>query len=173
MTDSNDDPSRDNHASQSEENVYREIHEWASSTSINETVVTALANFEGVEATEMDPLYEYIDPDALEALFDPNRIGFRAGGRVSFAMNGNQLTIHSHGEFAVVSIRNICSKCGDYWNITTETAFKSALQTLVQLAAQNDVNVSGGSRVESPSMEFPDWEVAITELAKQSNEKHC
>lgn len=170
MTGSNNDPSCDDHTSQSEENVYREIHEWGSPESLSETVVMALANFEEVEATEMDPLYEHVDPDALEELFDTTGDGFRAGGRVSFTMNDNQVTIHSHGEFAVVAIRNNCSECSDYWNITTETAFRSALQTLVQLAAQNGVSVNGGLRVKSPSTEFPDWEVVITELAKQPND---
>ena len=45
--------------------------------------------------------------------------------------------------------------------------FESALQTLVETAAQNSIGVTGGRSVESPSTEFPDWEVVITELAKR------
>jgi len=167
MTDSNNDPSRDDHTSKSKENVYREIQEWASSMSLSETVVTALANFEGVEATEMDPLYEYIDPDALEELFETTGDGFRADGRVSFTVNNNQVTIHSHGEFAVVSIRKNPSDCIDCRSITDDVTFESALQILVQTAARNGIGVAGGWSVESPSTEFPDWEVVITELAKR------
>ena len=170
MTDSNDNPSGDDHASQFEENVYREIHEWGSSASLSGTVVAALANFKGVESAEMKPLYEYIDPDALEALFDPTRDGFRTDGRVSFSIDDSQVAIHSHGEFAVVSIRTNPSKCIDCRSIVDDATFGSALQTLVQMAAQNDVGVSGGWRVESPSNEFPDWEVVITELAKRPDE---
>jgi len=174
MTDSNNDPSSDDHASQFEKkNVYREIHEWDSSASLTGTVVAALANFKEVESTEMEPLYEHVDPDALEALFDPTGDGFRTDGRVSFSIDDNQVTIHSHGEFAVVSIRKNPSKCVDCRSIVDDATFGSALQTLVQMAAQNDVGVSGGWRVESPSNEFPDWEVVITELADQSTDtKH-
>lgn len=170
MTCPNGDPSRDDYAAQSEENVYREIHEWSSSASLSGTVVAALANFKGVESTEMEPLYEHVDPDALEALFDPSGDGFRAGGRVSFTANNNQVTIHSHGEFAVVSIQKNPSDCLDSRRIADVTAFESALQTLVQMAAKNDIGVTGEWVVESPSAELPDWEVVITELAKRGND---
>lgn len=150
--------------------VYREIHEWASSGSLSGTVVTALADFEGVESTEVEPLYETIDPDALEALFDPNRDGFRANGRVSFSINDTNVTIHSHGEFAVVSIRKKSSQSIDCGRITDDTAFESALKTLVQSTAQNSISVTGGWHVESSSTEFPDWEVVITELAERSDD---
>lgn len=104
MTDPTDNLSR-NDNERAENDIYREIHEWVSSKSLSETVVTALADFKGVDVTEIEPLYENIDPDALEALFAPNGNGFRHNGQISFSFNDKYVTIHSHGEFAVISIR--------------------------------------------------------------------
>ena len=39
-------------------------------------LVEAVAHREGVDPTELPPLYDVVDPDALEALFAP-----RSGGR--------------------------------------------------------------------------------------------
>jgi hypothetical protein len=38
---------------------------------ISQTVVTAVAEVTGCDPIELDPLYEYIDPDAMDALFHP------------------------------------------------------------------------------------------------------
>ena len=40
------------------------------STSVVETVVLAIADAAGVDPTTLPPLYEYVDPDALNAMFD-------------------------------------------------------------------------------------------------------
>lgn len=52
--------------------------------------------------------------------------------------------------------------------VADEAAFEAALQAFVQTAAQNGIAVPGGWHVESPSSEFPDWEVVITEFADRT-----
>lgn len=52
-------------------------------------------------------------------------------------------------------------------DITTEAEFDSALQTLLLSALQNGLDLRGGW-VYRNGDGFPDFEVTITELAKQS-----
>jgi len=55
---------------------------------VSEAVLTAVAEREGVEETELDtPLYDAIDPDALDALFQNRR------GHVSFQYAGYLVTV--------------------------------------------------------------------------------
>lgn len=55
-------------------------------------VISAIAERRGVEPTTLPPLYEWIDPDALDALFEPTRSG-RRGGRISFTYDGHDVVI--------------------------------------------------------------------------------
>ncbi len=52
-------------------------HDWGGSGSIAETIITALAEEEGVDPVDLDPLYGWIDPEALDSLFPSN--GSEAG----------------------------------------------------------------------------------------------
>lgn len=67
-------------------------------------VCRALASIEGVEPTDLDILYESIDPDALDAIFDSPEskrevvVEFRAAGhRVIVESDGN-ITIPKRSE---------------------------------------------------------------------------
>jgi hypothetical protein len=40
------------------------------STSVVETIALAIADAAGVDPTTLPPLYDYVDPDALNAMFD-------------------------------------------------------------------------------------------------------
>lgn len=66
---------------------------------ISERVVTAVADALDVDSLELPPLYDVIDPDALDQLFEH---GFSAGksgpGRVSFTMAGCEVVVHGDGE---------------------------------------------------------------------------
>lgn len=104
MTDSNEDPSANGDDRRPQENVYREIHDWTSTEPLSSTILTALADVKNVEPTELEPLYEHIDPDALESLFDPDGDGLRTDGHVSFSFADHYVTIHGHGEYAVISL---------------------------------------------------------------------
>lgn len=67
-------------------------------------VVEAVAERAGVDATDLDrPLYDVIDPDALEALFPRDASG-RPGcrGHVSFAYGDVQVEVTSDRQVRVV-----------------------------------------------------------------------
>ncbi|RKD95781.1 HalOD1 output domain-containing protein [Halopiger aswanensis] len=57
------------------------------------TVITAVAARRGVEPTALPPLYEWIDPDALDSLFEPTRRGGPRGGRVSFVYDEHDIVV--------------------------------------------------------------------------------
>lgn len=58
-------------------------------------VVTAVAETLECETTELDPLYQYIDPDALDQLFAPHLDGTKRIGYVRFEMEGCQVVVES------------------------------------------------------------------------------
>ncbi|WP_331236064.1 HalOD1 output domain-containing protein [Natronorarus salvus] len=47
------------------------VHDWGGPGSIAETIITALAEEEGVDPVDLEPLYGWIDPEALDSLFSP------------------------------------------------------------------------------------------------------
>jgi hypothetical protein len=57
-------------------------------------VVEALAEARGVDAVDLDvSLFEYVDPGALDLLFDDFGQRTRRGGRVSFLADGHRVTV--------------------------------------------------------------------------------
>ena len=60
---------------------------------VSVAVVTAIATKRGVEPTELPPLYESIDPDALDALFAPTRSGGPRRGRLEFTYDGHEVAV--------------------------------------------------------------------------------
>lgn len=61
-------------------------------------VTEAVADVADVEGDELDPLYDAIDPDALDNLFRPTMHGFyRGDGEVTFPFNGYQIAVRSYG----------------------------------------------------------------------------
>jgi hypothetical protein len=76
-------------------------------TSLSYEVVTAIAELEGVEPTEIEPpeydaLYDVINPEALDSLFAPRENGtHRAAGRVEFDYCGYHVVVTSDGEVKV------------------------------------------------------------------------
>lgn len=67
--------------------------------SISTKVVAAVAEANGVDPIELDePLYEVVDPDALDALFRSRADGSRLPyGRVTFSMAGCEVVVDSEG----------------------------------------------------------------------------
>ena len=75
---------------------------WAESESLVQTVLTAVAEQEDTTPTALDPLYDVIDPDALNRLFAPTNAGqARARGRVVFSYCGYEVTVFSDGSVCV------------------------------------------------------------------------
>ncbi|WP_227378841.1 HalOD1 output domain-containing protein [Haladaptatus halobius] len=68
----------------------------ASQQSVTEQIVAAIADAADTSHRELPPLYEVIDPDALNRLFTPTYEGdTRSDGRVRFAYAGYEVVVHS------------------------------------------------------------------------------
>ena len=68
------------------------------SSSLIDQILTAIAESDGRPMEELDPLYDVIDPEALETLFAPKASGSpRPVGKVSFRYMGYRVTVSSNG----------------------------------------------------------------------------
>ncbi|WP_408958738.1 HalOD1 output domain-containing protein [Natrinema sp. 74] len=77
------------------------------SQSISFEVIAAVAEREGIDPLEVEPpeyqaLYEVINPEALDSLFEPRENGRkRPTGRVEFPFCGYQVVVTSDGDVTV------------------------------------------------------------------------
>ncbi|ELY58925.1 HalOD1 output domain-containing protein [Natronolimnohabitans innermongolicus] len=60
---------------------------------VSVAVVTAVATKRGVEPTDLPPLYEWIEPDALDSLFEPTRTAGPRCGRLEFVYAGHEIVV--------------------------------------------------------------------------------
>lgn len=82
----------------------------ATEDSISGRVVTAVADAKDVDPLQLSPLYEAVDPDALERLFQaPPTGGDRAVGRVVFTIDGCEVVVHSDGDVDVTAPEGVSS----------------------------------------------------------------
>lgn len=72
------------------------VHYDPATTPASLAVVAAQARVSGEEMTDLEPLYESIDPDALDAL-TTDREGRMPDLRLSFDYEGNTVTVDSRG----------------------------------------------------------------------------
>lgn len=56
-------------------------------------VVHAIATHRNVDPVDLPPLYEWIDPDAIDALFEPTRTGGPRRGRLEFDYDGQTVAV--------------------------------------------------------------------------------
>lgn len=68
---------------------------------VSETVVTAVAQATGVDPLDLDPLYNVVDPDALNRIFDSTGTSSPASVELSFTMAGCQVVVRGDGEVVV------------------------------------------------------------------------
>ena len=81
---------------------YHEQVDWTDDDPVSSAVLGAVAAVSENEGLEFTPLYECVDPDALNALFVPYSDGTpRGDGCVSFTFNESDVTVHSHGEIVI------------------------------------------------------------------------
>ncbi|WP_177209260.1 HalOD1 output domain-containing protein [Natronobacterium haloterrestre] len=73
---------------------------WDRNTSISSRVVQEVADILGVDPLELDPLFETINPDALDSLFQTRKLGHR-DGHVEFMMEGCKVTVFGTGRVDV------------------------------------------------------------------------
>lgn len=70
--------------------------------SLSEAVVEAVADAEGVEPTELQPLYDVIDPDALDSLFRPQFDGRHPSrGEITFRYHGYVVHVDDAGRVSL------------------------------------------------------------------------
>lgn len=80
---------------------YRYNYDWSGSGSFTTAVVEAIAEATELTVTEF-ALANYVDPDALNALFRPQLDGTpRADGRVSLSVEGHRIVASADGEILV------------------------------------------------------------------------
>lgn len=72
--------------------------------SVSEKVIDAVAEAEGIDPIEVTPpLYEVVDPEALDQIFDPTAGSGPLNGNVSFSYSGHDITVGENGEVMVYS----------------------------------------------------------------------
>lgn len=83
----------------------RSIERGVGDGTVTEAIVAAVAEAKGIDRMELtSPLYEVIDTDALERLFEPTfRGGDRTGGRVTFDIAGHEVVVHGRDRVVVTS----------------------------------------------------------------------
>ena len=76
--------------------------------SVTETIVDAVSEVEGCDPLTLPPLWNVIDPEALDALFEPTRSRQPRTGRVSFAYVGYEITVDVTDETRVtISVESV------------------------------------------------------------------
>lgn len=74
----------------------------AEATNLSQSVVEAVADAEGVDPLELSPpLYEVIDPDALDRVFAVTPANGRMDGQLTFLYNGYEVTVCGDGYVTV------------------------------------------------------------------------
>lgn len=77
------------------------------STPLSQRVTTEVAKELDTDPLEIEPLYNAIDPDALNRLFEsPAGEGMRRSGQVNFTLAGCEVSVYSTGSVEVTSLEN-------------------------------------------------------------------
>lgn len=61
-------------------------------------LLEAVADIKDVDPTDLDQLDKYVDPDAVDAVFEPTRGRRGTHGSLSFVYEGLLIIVHSDGE---------------------------------------------------------------------------
>ena len=74
---------------------------------LSSRLVKALADAKGVDPTELSPpLYEVVDPEALNSVFRPTHDGSaRSRGRITFVHGNYEVTVNSEGSVDVKGLQ--------------------------------------------------------------------
>lgn len=87
------------------ESTSRTIHfhyDWDGDESLSVAIASTVAELSDAESTELETLYGRVDPDALEAIFEPRtEPAGRNAGHVRFRFSGCEITVYGDG-FTVV-----------------------------------------------------------------------
>jgi len=92
--------------------TYHRQYDWDSPERLSSAIITAVATVAGTEPTELEPLYDCVDPDAVDALFRPlSEDRPRSDGCLSFSLNEYEVTVYGHGEI-IVDVSDISTSGG-------------------------------------------------------------
>lgn len=83
--------------------TYYVNHRFGGPAELSTTLVHALSNLAGVDVTETEStLFDHVDPDALNALFEPKPDGTpRTDASLGFTMWGYQVTVTGSGQITI------------------------------------------------------------------------
>lgn len=70
---------------------------------ISTAVVSAVADAKGVDPLELDPLYDVVDADALDAIFGPTEGEAARAATLTFRMAGCRVVVRGTGEVSVTA----------------------------------------------------------------------
>lgn len=102
MTELNDSQNRDRSGYDPMTDTYHHQYDWDSPEPLSSAVITAVATVVDTEPTELEPLHDCVDPDALDALFRPlSEDRPRSRGCISFTLDEYDVTVYGHGEIIV------------------------------------------------------------------------
>lgn len=80
-----------------ETQTYRLYHDWGSSTRLSTEIILAVAALTDTPANEIGPLYEIVNPDALDHLFPPVESRGQTESTLRFTLNECDVTVYSQG----------------------------------------------------------------------------
>lgn len=82
------------------EGTYHARHESRGTATVCQTLVLAVAEIDGRDPLELDPLYHAVDPDTLDDFAGSSDDG-GFDGSVSFAFEGYDVTVYASGLIAI------------------------------------------------------------------------
>ena len=89
--------------------TYHTHHDWTTTEPLSTSVINAIAKSMDADPTEIEPVYDQFDPEALNGLFDPRRDGMpHSGGHVGFTFHGYHVFVQSDGHISVHPPSDIC-----------------------------------------------------------------
>lgn len=71
---------------------------------ITDTLVATVAEAKGVDPLDLEPLYESVDPDALNAMFHPSGTPPSASMEIRFSMADCDVVVRGDGEVVVTPV---------------------------------------------------------------------
>ncbi|WP_254543576.1 HalOD1 output domain-containing protein [Halomarina pelagica] len=80
---------------------YCAVHDWKSNDPVSTSVVLALAAVTGRGLTEIVPLSDHLDFDALDRLFESLCGVPRTDGHVAFVYDGYRVVVHADGRLCL------------------------------------------------------------------------
>ena len=86
----------------SETDTYRLRHEWWRDRPLSTAVSMGVAAVTNTAPTDQDPLFESVDPDALNQLFDLSEESTEhCEGQMTFSFNECKVTVYSDGTIEI------------------------------------------------------------------------